>query len=50
MRAQRHESQYSFAPAPTDAEVSAAVLHAGRCIERMRRLLSKTPKREWKGR
>ncbi|HOF96716.1 MAG: HEPN domain-containing protein [Methanoculleus sp.] len=50
IRAQRHESQYSFGPTPTDAEVSAAVLHAERFIERMRQLLSETPKKEWVGR
>ncbi|MBT0734247.1 HEPN domain-containing protein [Methanoculleus bourgensis] len=49
LRTQRHESQYSFGPAPTDAEVLAAIEHAGQFIERIQRLLSETRRREWKG-
>lgn len=48
MRTQRHESQYSFGPAPTTTEVLAAVEHAGQFIERIRRLLSETSRREWR--
>ena len=48
MRTQRHESQYSFGPAPTAAEVLAAVEHAGQFIERIRRLLAETSRKEWK--
>ncbi len=48
MRTQRHESQYSFGPAPTDTEVLAAVKHAGQFIERIRRLLSETRRKEWR--
>jgi hypothetical protein len=49
LRTQRHESQYSFVPAPTDAEVLAAIEHAGQFIERIQRLFSETRRREWKG-
>lgn len=48
MRTQRHENQYSFGPAPTAAEVLAAVEHAGQFIERIRRLLSETSRKEWR--
>lgn len=40
MRTQRHDSQYSFAPAPADKEVNAAILYAEQFVNRINQILS----------